>query len=99
MRTFSAQRRFSPQRTGAAAAKAAKEAKAALGDLPEWNLADLYASMDAPELKADIERAGRESEAVESRWKGGRWCRTGGSALGRDEACACSQLAYMPLAH
>ena len=70
MRTFSAQRRFSPQRTGAAAAKAAKETKAALGDLPEWNLGDLYASMDAPQLKADIERAGRESEAFESRWKG-----------------------------
>src|SRR5262245_45783247 len=57
---------FSAQRTGAAA----KETKAALGDLPEWNLADLYAGMDAPELKADIERAGRESQAFEVRWKG-----------------------------
>jgi len=58
---------FSPQRKGAAAAA---QAKAALGDLPEWNLADLYPSMDAPELKADIERAGAESVAFEARWKG-----------------------------
>ena len=60
-------RTFSPQQKGAAATA---QAKATLGDLPEWNLADLYASMDAPELKADIDRAGRESEAFESRWKG-----------------------------
>ena len=61
MRTFSAQ--------GTAAAISG-QARAALGDLPEWNLTDLYSGMDAPELKADIERAGRDSEAFESRWKG-----------------------------
>jgi oligoendopeptidase F len=27
-----------------------------LGRLPEWNLADLYSSMDAPEVKRDLER-------------------------------------------
>ena len=48
---------FSTQGPGAAA----REAKASLGDLPEWNLADLYSAMDAPELAADIERAGRRS--------------------------------------
>ena len=29
---------------------------AALGPLPEWNLADLYASPDAPEFAADMKR-------------------------------------------
>ena len=61
MRTFSAQ--------GTAAAISG-QARAALGDLPEWNLTDLYSGMDAPELKADIERAGRDCETFESRWKG-----------------------------
>ena len=61
MRTFSAQR---------TAAATSGQARAALGDLPEWNLSDLYSGMDAPELKADIERAGRDCEAFESRWKG-----------------------------
>ena len=43
---------------------------ASLGDLPEWNLADLYPGMDAPELKSDLR--GRPSKAVafEKRWKG-----------------------------
>ena len=29
----------------------------ALGDLPEWNLADLYPAMDAPELARDLDQA------------------------------------------
>ena len=41
-----------------------------LGDLPEWNLADLYPSMDSPELKRDMERAGSDAVAFEQRWKG-----------------------------
>ena len=43
---------------------------AELGDLPEWNLADLYPSMDAPELKRDIAKAVSDATAFESRWKG-----------------------------
>ncbi|MBL8578253.1 MAG: M3 family oligoendopeptidase [Mesorhizobium sp.] len=58
-------RLFSAERKGTAAAKAKN-----LGDLPEWNLADLYSGIDAPELAADMERARTESEAFESRWKG-----------------------------
>jgi oligoendopeptidase F len=57
---------FSAHRAGAAAS----HAKAVLGDLPEWNLADLYARMDAPELAADIAQAGTDSAAFETRWKG-----------------------------
>ena len=40
------------------------------GDLPEWNLADLYPGMDAPELKTDLARADSDSIAFESRYKG-----------------------------
>jgi oligoendopeptidase F len=42
----------------------------ALGMLPEWNLADLYASMDAPELKRDLDRADADSIAFEQDYKG-----------------------------
>lgn len=41
-----------------------------LGDLPKWQLADLYHGIDAPELAADLERATQECEAFEKRWKG-----------------------------
>ncbi|CAM5368166.1 hypothetical protein MAUB1S_06311 [Mycolicibacterium aubagnense] len=41
-----------------------------LGNLPEWNLADLYPGMDAPELRRDIDKAGTDAVAFESRWKG-----------------------------
>ncbi|WP_379066904.1 M3 family oligoendopeptidase [Mesorhizobium sp. UC22_110] len=41
-----------------------------LGNLPEWNLADLYPGMDAPELRRDIDKAGADAIAFESRWKG-----------------------------
>ena len=58
---------FSARRAGAATEG---QGKGGLGDLPEWNLADLYSRIDAPELKADIERAGKEAEAFETRWKG-----------------------------
>ena len=46
------------------------ERAAGLGNLPEWNLADLYTAMDAPELRADLDRAAREAAAFEARWKG-----------------------------
>ncbi|MCX7306197.1 MAG: M3 family oligoendopeptidase [Hyphomicrobiales bacterium] len=58
---------FSARSTGSGAQGVAK---AGLGDLPEWNLADLYSAMDAPELKADIETAGKQAKAFETRWKG-----------------------------
>ena len=43
---------------------------AALGALPEWNLADLYSGMDAPELRDDVKRAAGDALAFEGRWKG-----------------------------
>ena len=42
---------FTPSRTFDANAAGGKD----LGDLPEWDLSDLYASPDAPELAADME--------------------------------------------
>ncbi len=45
-------------------------AKTELVNLPEWNLADLYAAPDAAELKADIESCGRSSAQFVLRWKG-----------------------------
>ena len=52
-----------------AAAGAAARANG-LDDLPDWNLADLYPSMDGPELAGDIARALSDSAAFEGRWKG-----------------------------
>ena len=45
-------------------------AKSALGKLPEWNLADLYAGIDDPRVKADLERGDAESIAFEQAYKG-----------------------------
>ncbi|WP_287202218.1 M3 family oligoendopeptidase [Mesorhizobium sp.] len=52
------------------AAAASGQGAAELGDLPEWDLADLYSGMDAPELKRDIARAAADAISFESRWKG-----------------------------
>jgi oligoendopeptidase F len=41
-----------------------------LGPLPEWNLGDLYAGMDAPELAADIDRVAGRAVAFETAAKG-----------------------------
>ncbi|MGV3634005.1 MAG: M3 family oligoendopeptidase, partial [Pseudorhodoplanes sp.] len=41
-----------------------------LGALPEWNLADLYRSIDAPEFKRDLDRAETECVAFEKAYKG-----------------------------
>ena len=41
-----------------------------LGNLPEWNLADLYPSADSTELKADLKKAAKDAVNFETRWKG-----------------------------
>ncbi len=38
--------------------------------LPEWNLADLYPAIDAPEVAADLARADAECVAFEETYKG-----------------------------
>jgi oligoendopeptidase F len=41
-----------------------------LGALPEWNLADLYAALDDPQVKRDLDRGAAESLAFEQAYKG-----------------------------
>ncbi len=45
-------------------------AATATNTLPVWNLSDLYPSMTAPELTRDLESAGREAEALQTRYEG-----------------------------
>src|SRR4051812_10181631 len=40
-----------------------------IGQLPEWNLADLYAGMDDPQIKQDLDRADAESLAFAEAYK------------------------------
>ncbi|MDX3976609.1 M3 family oligoendopeptidase [Shinella sp.] len=51
-------------------APAEAAAAAELGDLPGWNLTDLYPSPNAPEFLADMKKAEADSLAFEARWKG-----------------------------
>ena len=48
---------------------AAKKAPKTLGALPEWNLADLYPSMDAPTVRADLDKGETECIAFEKDYK------------------------------
>ena len=48
----------------------ATPAQRSLGRLPEWNLTDLYAGIDDPAVKRDLERAERYSIAFEEDFKG-----------------------------
>ncbi len=48
----------------------AKPTKSKPEALPEWNLADLYASLDAPEVKADLDRVDADCQAFEETYKG-----------------------------
>jgi oligoendopeptidase F len=41
-----------------------------IGALPVWDLSDLYPGMDAPEVKADLDRAAAEAAAFERKYKG-----------------------------
>ncbi len=41
-----------------------------LGTLPAWDLNDLYPGLDAPELKADIDRADAAAKAFQERYAG-----------------------------
>ena len=51
-------------------ARAEAGGAAALSGLPEWNLADLYAGMDAPELTRDLASVAADAIAFENEWKG-----------------------------
>ncbi len=54
----------------APSAGAAVRAGTDLGDLPEWNLADLYPAMDSPAFAADLVRAAADCAAFSADYKG-----------------------------
>jgi oligoendopeptidase F len=45
--------------------RAKSTTKSGLGRLPEWNLNDLYAGIDDPQVERDLDRADAESLAFE----------------------------------
>jgi oligoendopeptidase F len=70
-RSSSALRKPTAQRKPAAA-KSATKGKAASkpGKLPEWNLADLYSGIDAPEVARDLQKMDADCVAFETDCKG-----------------------------
>jgi oligoendopeptidase F len=48
----------------------ATAAKSKTGKLPEWNLADLYSGIDAPEIARDLHKMDAECVAFETDYKG-----------------------------
>src|ERR1700760_4208000 len=78
----------SPAKTKATAKISAKTSTKA-GKLPEWNLADLYSGIDAPEVAHDLAKMDAECVAFETDYKGklaehtaqedgGKWLAQGG---------------------
>jgi oligoendopeptidase F len=59
-----------PPRSSRTAAKSRKPAAKALPALPEWNLADLYPALDAPEIRGDLDRVDADCVAFEEAYKG-----------------------------
>jgi len=53
-------------------------AKSSSGKLPEWNLADLYSGIDAPEIARDLEKMDADCVAFETDYKGKLAERTAG---------------------
>ncbi len=67
----SALRKSPAKSKSAAKAKApAKKAARKTGKLPEWNLADLYPAIDAPEVTRDLDKLDADCVAFESAYKG-----------------------------
>ena len=51
-------------------ATTAIDRRAEIGELPSWDLGDLYAGPDAPAIEADLARAGAEARALAERYRG-----------------------------
>jgi len=49
---------------------ASASAATSLGDMPGWNLADLYPASDSPELLRDLEQAASDAETFAARYQG-----------------------------
>ena len=50
--------------------KSAAKPASKTGKLPEWNLADLYSGIDAPEVARDLEKMAADCVAFETDYKG-----------------------------
>jgi oligoendopeptidase F len=57
-------------KAGPKAKAAAKKAAPKVGKLPEWNLADLYTAIDAPEVARDLDKLDADCAAFENAYKG-----------------------------
>ena len=70
-RSTTALRKSTAQRKPAAKKSAARKsaAKSNTGKLPEWNLADLYSGIDAPEITRDLTMMDAECVAFETDYK------------------------------
>src|ERR1044072_173280 len=62
LRKSNVQRKSPPAKSKAAAPKT--------GKLPEWNLADLYSGIDAPEVARDLDKMDADCVAFETDYKG-----------------------------
>src|SRR5215470_1065756 len=69
-RPVQTKRKHMPARSRTAKSRPAARAVPRLGALPEWNLADLYAGIDDPQVKRDLERGAAESLTFEQAYKG-----------------------------
>src|SRR5712672_1850342 len=70
-RSPSASRKSAAQHKPVAAKPAAKSKTISkAGKLPEWNLADLYSVIDAPEVVSDLQKMDKECVAFEADYKG-----------------------------
>ena len=70
LRKEAALRKSAAQRKPAAASPVAKQAASKTGKLPEWNLADLYSGIDAPEVARDLQKMDADCVAFETDYKG-----------------------------
>ncbi len=82
---MSSSTRAAPRRAAKSASKPASKPRARtnLGALPEWNLADLYPALGAPEVKRDLARSDAECMDFERAYKGKLAALAGGSEAGR----------------
>ena len=75
------------KRPGKIPARGAR-AGTSLGALPEWDLADLYAGLDDPAIRRDLDRADGECAAFEAAYKGKLDAMARGSDAGAKLAAA-----------
>ncbi|KZD24992.1 M3 family oligoendopeptidase [Tardiphaga robiniae] len=63
-------RKSAPAKKAVSKVASKSSAKSPRGKLPEWNLADLYTAIDAPEIAGDLDKIDAECAAFEADYKG-----------------------------